>query len=53
LVVDSAWTKAHADQVRRAVQDYFAAPVRVDIEICERLSLPSSGKFQNMVIEVA
>ena len=52
LVINSNWTQGHAEQMRQEVQGFFEGPIRVDVEIHERLPLPPSGKFQNMVLEM-
>jgi phenylacetate-CoA ligase len=52
LVVDASWTEHHAEELKRKVQAFFEAPIRVDVEIRARLALPASGKFQNMINEL-
>ena len=37
---------------RPAVQEFFESPVRVDVELRDRLELPRSGKLQSMICEV-
>jgi phenylacetate-CoA ligase len=49
LAVDATWTQAHAEQLLHKLQEYFEAPVRVDLELHERLPMPPSGKFQSML----
>jgi phenylacetate-CoA ligase len=52
LAVDSTWTEKRGEDIRRIVHDFFEKAIRVDIEIHDRLSLPSSGKFQSMINEI-
>lgn len=52
LVPDRNWSEAHAARLVRALQGFFEAPVRVDVQIEERLELPRGGKFQNMICEL-
>jgi len=52
LAVNSTWTENHAEQVRQQVRDFFEAPVRIDLEIHDRLPMPPGGKFQCMVVEL-
>ena len=53
LAVDASWTPKHEDDLRQRLQTFFEAPIRVDIEIHDRLALPASGKFQSMINELA
>ena len=53
LIIDANWTEQHAERMKRLVQEYFASPIRVDVEIHDRLVLPNSGKFQFVIIEMA
>jgi phenylacetate-CoA ligase len=52
LAVDGTWTPAHADNLRQSVQNFFGAPIRVDVEIHDRLAVPAHGKFQSMINEI-
>lgn len=51
LAVNPEWTAAHAALLTQQFQEFFEAPIRIDLEIHHRLPLPASGKFQNMVVE--
>jgi phenylacetate-CoA ligase len=53
LAIDPTWTDRHADEMIRAVQEFFEAPIRVELEFHDRLALPNSGKFQSMITEIA
>jgi phenylacetate-CoA ligase len=53
VVIDPSWTPKHATQIEANVREFFEGPIRVDMEIHDRLPLPPSGKFQNMVVELA
>ncbi len=53
VVVKHEWSDRHARELRRVVEEFFESPVRVDLEPCDRLPTPASGKFQNMVNELA
>jgi len=52
VVPNKDWTAEHAHRLRIAVQKFLEAPVRVDVEVRERLQLPRGGKLQSMVCEV-
>ena len=52
LASDGSWTEKHAEELRRIVQEFFETPLRVDVEIHDHLSVPASGKFQNMIDEL-
>ncbi len=52
LIVDADWSPSHVEQVRQALQTFFEAPIRVDVEIVTELAMPVSGKFQSMINEL-
>jgi phenylacetate-CoA ligase len=52
LAVNATWTDQHGHLLREKLQEYFEAPVRVDLEFHDRLPLPASGKFQSMVVDM-
>ena len=52
LAVDASWTPKHADEVQKKVHEFFEVPIRVDVEIHDRLALPASGKFQSVINEI-
>ena len=52
VVPNRSWTADHSHRLCQAVQEFFEAPIRVDLEIKERLELPRSGKLQSMISEV-
>jgi phenylacetate-CoA ligase len=53
LAIDANWNAQCAAAVQQVVQDFFEAPLRVEIETHERLALPQGGKFQSVICEVA
>jgi phenylacetate-CoA ligase len=53
LAIDSTWTEQHADRLRTSLQEFFEAPIQVDIEIHDGLTVPKSGKFQSMINELS
>jgi phenylacetate-CoA ligase len=52
LAVAGDWTSAKGDELKRKLQAFFEAPIRVDVELHERLPMPASGKFQSMIREI-
>ena len=52
LVPDATWTSQHAERLRENLQDFFEAPIHVDVEVRDWLPTPLSGKFQSMVVEL-
>jgi phenylacetate-CoA ligase len=52
VVPDAAWTEKHAEDLRHIVAEFFEGPIRVALEVHERLKVPASGKFQSMVNEL-
>jgi phenylacetate-CoA ligase len=52
LASDGSWSQKHGEELRRFVREFFETPLRVDVEIHDRLTVPTSGKFQNMINEL-
>jgi phenylacetate-CoA ligase len=52
VVPNRDWTTGHLHAIRTAVREFLEVPVRVDVEVRERLELPRGGKLQSMVCEV-
>ena len=52
IVPNKSWTSDHPHRLRQAVQAFFEASIRVDVEIKERLQLPRSGKLQSMICAI-
>jgi len=52
IVPSNGWTADHARRLCQAVRDFFEAPIRVDLEVRDRLDLPRGGKLQSMICEV-
>ncbi len=51
IVPTKAGSADHSQQLHRAVQEFFEAPIQIDLEIKERLEPPSRGKLQSMICE--
>ncbi len=49
IVPAASWSQDKEAKIRRCVQEFFEAPVRIEVEIKNHLELPASGKFQAMV----
>jgi len=52
VVPDGSWSADHAERMRKAVREEFAAPIRVDVEEKDRLEPTSGGKLKIAVIEM-
>jgi phenylacetate-CoA ligase len=52
IVPSKDWTAEHAQQLEQAVREFFESPVRIDLEIKDRLELPRSGKLQSMICDM-
>ena len=52
VVPDRTWTPDHAARMRRAIQDGFGAPIRVDVEEHGCLPRPDGGKLNIIVNEM-
>ena len=48
-----AWTPEHPERIRRLVLEHVGAPVRVEVEVRERLELPECGKLIDVISELA
>jgi phenylacetate-CoA ligase len=53
LVVDATWSADHLARLHRNMHEFFEGPIRVEVEIKERLELPPGGKLQSLVCEIA
>lgn len=53
LVPAQDWSDARLDNVKHLFNDFFGAPIHVEIEMLERLPLPASGKLIDVICEVA
>jgi phenylacetate-CoA ligase len=51
IVPNSAWTSDHKHRLIQTVNAFFEGPVRVHLEIMERLELLPGAKLQSMVCE--
>jgi phenylacetate-CoA ligase len=49
LAINTEWTARHEQDLRDQVETFFEAPLRIDLEIHDRLPMPASGKFQSMI----
>lgn len=52
VIPNRSWTPEHQDRLRRIVHEHVEAPIRVDVELRERLELPPGGKLRIAVIEM-
>jgi phenylacetate-CoA ligase len=52
LAADASWTAGHAEKVQAQLHAFFEAPIRVDIELHDRLPMPPNGKFQSLINEL-
>ena len=51
IVPSSTWTANHNEQLIQTVRAFFESPVRVQLEVKDRLELLPGGKLQSMVCE--
>jgi phenylacetate-CoA ligase len=51
VVPNRLWAADSADRVVRCVRDFLEAPVRVDVEVLDRLETTAAGKLRDVVIE--
>lgn len=49
---DPSWTEEHAESVRHIVHEFFETPLRVVVELMDRIPMPSNGKYQSMTSEL-
>jgi phenylacetate-CoA ligase len=52
LVPNADWTDAESAQVVEALRGYFEAPIRVDVQIVERIELTAAGKVRDVIVKV-
>jgi hypothetical protein len=52
VVPAPGWTESRGERIRRLVEEYCSADVRVEVEIRPRLELPASGKLLEVVSEL-
>lgn len=52
LIPNRVWTEEHSAQIVQWVQDYFETPIRVDVQMVDRLEMTKAGKVRDVVIEV-
>lgn len=52
VVPNPGWSEAHAEQIRKAFEAFFEAPIRTEVQVVERLELPASGKLVAVMSEV-
>lgn len=52
LVPDQSWTSEHAPRIVRWVQEYFEAPVRVEVLPVTSLELSAAGKLREIINEL-
>lgn len=51
IVPSAQWTASHREQFIRAVRRFFEAPIRVEVELKDRLDLRRGGKLQSLICE--
>lgn len=52
IVPSPGWTDEHAARVSAIVNEFFETPIRTEVEILDRLVLPSGGKLQEVISEL-
>jgi phenylacetate-CoA ligase len=52
LVPNRHWADDSAGRVVQCIQDFFEAPIRVDVELLDRLPLTAAGKLRDVIIEL-
>lgn len=52
VAIDPSWTDEHTETIKTRLRDFFEAPIRVDVEIHDRIPMPESGKFQSIINEL-
>ncbi len=52
LVPDRTWSDEHVERLREKVTEFFEAPVRLQLEIVDRIELTAGGKTVDMVCEL-
>jgi phenylacetate-CoA ligase len=52
LAVAAGWTAEQEERVRQLVREHFEAPVRVDLEVRDRLNLTAGGKLGVVISEI-
>jgi phenylacetate-CoA ligase len=51
LAVNADWTAQRSEELTAKLQSFFESPIRVDVEVHDRLPTPAQGKFQSMICE--
>jgi phenylacetate-CoA ligase len=52
VVPNRSWTSEHPERLTGEIQEFFGAPIRVDVELLERFVLPPGGKLAAVVSEL-
>ncbi|MFN4259682.1 MAG: phenylacetate--CoA ligase family protein [Gemmataceae bacterium] len=52
LVPDQTWSADHPTRIRALVREHCETPMRVDVDLLERIELPRSGKLKIALIEM-
>ncbi|MBI1829885.1 MAG: phenylacetate--CoA ligase family protein [Planctomycetes bacterium] len=52
IIPKAEWRTENTAEIERWVRDYFEAPIRVEVEIVERLELTGAGKFRDVIVNV-
>ncbi len=51
-VPDRSWTAEHPGRIKQIVQEFFEAPIRVEVQTEDFLELPAGGKLVDVVSEL-
>jgi hypothetical protein len=52
VVPDRTWQPDYVERMQRVIQEEFAAPIRVDVELKDCLERPAGGKLNIAIIEM-
>lgn len=52
LVPNQTWSDQHGEQIRQKADEFFESPIRLEIEIVERLDSLTNGKTVDVVCEI-
>jgi phenylacetate-CoA ligase len=51
IVPAADWSEDHDHEIRRCIDEFFEVPVRIDLQMADRLELTAGGKFESMICE--
>jgi phenylacetate-CoA ligase len=52
LIPNRTWTEEHTAQVVHWVQEYFEAPIDVEVQVVDRLEMTEAGKVRDVLVQV-